>query len=84
MNDDKEKSTQEQMETEDQTEKSTKQEEKDTFVEIRPESDNPDELDPRLFSPLQESEAAPAEERIPETAQTEEEKSVEECETDNK
>lgn len=67
----------------DQIEKEATPEEKETAGEIHPETDDPDELDPRLFSPLQESDAAPVEERIPETVQPEEEEVDEECQGDN-
>jgi hypothetical protein len=43
-----------------------------TDGEIHPETDNPDELDPRLFSPLQEADSASPEERIVEVAHQEE------------
>lgn len=43
-----------------------------TDREIHPEIDNPDELDPRLFSPLQEADSAPPEERIAEVVHQEE------------
>lgn len=40
--------------------------------EIHPETDNPDELDPRLFSPLQEEGSASPQERLPDTHPPEE------------
>jgi hypothetical protein len=72
MPNDKADFPQQKSETENQTDKSTKPEDKEAPGEIHPETDNPDELDPRLFSPLQAADAAPPEERIPEIVPTEE------------